>query len=264
MKNNLKRNINYIIIILSSILYIYMMFASDIKLGTGRKELENILILAIPCFMLLMYSLNTNNKKSRKKVLIFYLLFYVLALLGFTFANFRVRELITEGIMEKGYNLIPFNTIISMFDSSIGLSFALYNIIGNFLMLTPLSILLPMIDDRYKKIKNYLFITILISILIELAQYVTEIGNLDIDDFILNISGSYIFYLIIFKTKLYDHLYKLFYKITIPSKVCNIIYYILLITIIFIYSWYLNILYNNEKENNIGISNLVNISETTS
>jgi len=245
MKNNLKRNINHIIIILSSILYIFMMFASDIKLGTGRKELENILILAIPCFMLLTYSLNTNDKQTRIKVLKFYLLFYIIALLGFTFANFRDSELLTSGIMEKGYNIIPFNTIISMFEPSIRLSFALYNIIGNFLMLTPLSILLPMINDKFKKKQNYLFTIILIGLFIEITQQITKVGNLDIDDFILNISGSYIFYLIIFKTKIHDYLYKLFYKITIPSKISNIIYYVLLITTIFIYLFYLHIIYNH-------------------
>lgn len=238
-----------------------MMFESDIELGTGRKELENISILSAPCFMLLTYSLNKKDKKERRNILIFYLLFYTLALLGFTFANFRDSELITEGIMEKGYNIIPFNTIIRMFNSSLGISFALYNIIGNFLMLTPLSILLPLINDKFKKTKNYLFTIILIVFLIELVQYITKIGNLDIDDFILNISGAYIFYLILLKTKLYNHLYKLFYKVTIPSKITNIMHCILLATTILLYSWYSHMIYNDEKQNKVDPSNLVCISK---
>ena len=85
--------------ILSFIFYIFVMFNTDITLGTGKKVLENMIILALPCFMLLFYSFNVNDKTERKKILIIYLIFYLLAMIGFTFANFRDNILIDNGIM---------------------------------------------------------------------------------------------------------------------------------------------------------------------
>ena len=259
-----KEIINYFILILSFIFYIFMMFNSDITLGTGKKELENMIILALPCFMLLFYSFNIKDKVERKKILIIYLIFYLLAMIGFTFANFRDNVLIDNGIMERGYNLILFNSINQMLNSPLGLKVGLYNIIGNFLMLTPLAILLPLIDDRFKKIKNYLIVIVLLTLLIELTQFITRIGSLDIDDFILNISGSFIFYLIINKTKLNKYVYKLFYEITISKKISSIIYYLLLISIILVIVCYILLIYQREQEKKVDFSNLeCSISEKT-
>lgn len=261
MKYTTKKYINYIITILSSILYIFIMFKLDVILGTGRKELENILILAIPCFMLLVYSLKLKDKKERKQILIFYLMFYTLALLGFTFANFRNSELITEGIMKTGYNLIPFHTITVLFTSSLGFKTALYNIIGNFLMLTPLSILLPLINNKFKRITNFLITIIIVCLSIELTQYITRIGNLDVDDIILNVSGSLMIYIIIVKTKLYYIIYKIFYEYTISTKTQNIIYYTLLILNVLVYIWYTVLIYNHTKKNEIDYANISCIIE---
>ena len=87
-----------------------------------------------------------------------YLLFYILAVLGFTFANFRDNILIESGISERGFNLIPFSSIKQMLNSPLGLRVALYNIIGNFLMLTPLAILLPLVNENFKKIRYYIIV----------------------------------------------------------------------------------------------------------
>ena len=95
-----KKYINILVIIISILLYVYMMFFSEIILDTGKKELENILLLALPCFMLLFYSFSISNKLVRKRILIIYLIFYLLAMIGFTFANFRDNILIDNGIME--------------------------------------------------------------------------------------------------------------------------------------------------------------------
>lgn len=259
-----KEIINYSILILSFIFYIFMMFNSDITLGTGKKELENMLILALPCFMLLFYSFNIKDKVERKKILIIYLIFYLLAMICFTFANFRDNVLIDKGIMDRGYNLIPFSSINQMLNSPLGLKIGLYNIIGNFLMLTPLAVLLPLIDDRFKKVRNYFVTIILLSLIIELTQFITRIGSLDIDDFILNVSGSFILYLIIIKTKLNKYLYKLFYEITIPEKISNIIYYLLLVSIILVIVWYILLIYQREQEKKVDFSNLeCSINEKT-
>ena len=250
------KNINYLILITSFTFYIFMMFKSDITLGTGKKELENMIILALPCLMLLFYSFNIKDKVERKKILIIYLIFYLLAMIGFTFANFRDNILIDNEIMKRGYNLIPFSGIKQILNSPLGLKVGLYNNIGNFLMMTPLAILLPLVDNRFKKTKNYLIVIILLTSVIELTQFITKIGSLDIDDFILNVSGSFTMFLIITKTKLNKRLYKLFYEVIIPKKISNIIYYILLISIILAFIYYILLIYQRRQENKIDFSNL--------
>lgn len=232
------------------------MFFSNVTLGTGKKELENIIILALPSFMILLYSFNLKDKAERKRILIIYLLFYLLTVIGFTFSNFRNNILIDKGISNRGYNLIPFISIKQMLNTPLGLKVGLYNIIGNFLMLIPLAILLPLIFDRYKKTKYYIKIIISFCLTIEILQHITKTGNFDIDDLILNIVGSFIFYLIILKTKLFTWFYKLFYEVTIPKQISNIIYYTLLILIFIIYLWYFNLIYMRYKEMQVDFSNL--------
>ena len=58
-----KKYINYAIVFISIIYYIYLMFFSNVTLGTGKKELENMIMLIIPCFMLLFYSDSDNHTK---------------------------------------------------------------------------------------------------------------------------------------------------------------------------------------------------------
>lgn len=255
-----KKNINYIIVFISIIYYIYLMFFSNVTLDTGKKELENMIILAIPCFMLLFYSFNIKDKNKRKNILIVYIIFYVLAVLGFTFSNFRNNILIENGISERGFNLIPFSSIIQMLNSPLGLKVALYNIIGNFLMLTPLSILLPLVNEDLKKTRYYLIIIFIFSFCIEFTQYIKEIGSFDIDDLILNISGSLILFIIITKTRLFNYIYKLFYEIRIQNKIINIIYYLLLIILVTIFVLYTSLLYLRYQESIVNFSNLKCIS----
>jgi len=237
------------------------MFFSDVTLDTGKKELENMIMLAIPCFMLLFYSFNIKDKTERKHILIVYILFYILAVLGFTFGNFRDNNLIESGISERGFNLIPYSSIRQMLNSPLGLKVALYNVMGNFLMLTPLAILLPFVYENFKKIRYYLIVIFILSFCIEFAQYITEIGSFDVDDLILNVSGSLILFIIVTKTKLFNYIYKLFYEIRISRKITNIIYYLLLIILFIVFILYTSLVYLRYQESIVDFSNLKCVSE---
>lgn len=252
-----KKYINYAITFITIVYYIYLMFFSDVTLDTGKKELENMIMLALSCFMLLFYSFNVKDKEERRSILITYLLFYALAVIGFTFSNFRDNVLIDANISERGINLIPFSTIRQMLISPLGLKVALYNIMGNFLMLTPLAVLLPLIDDQFKKVRNYLIVIILCSLSIEVAQRITKIGSFDIDDLMLNVGGAFIIFLILTKAKLINYLYKLFYEVNIPKKIVNVIYYILLTILFIIYVWYSSLVYIRYQEKKADFSNLI-------
>jgi len=65
-----------------------------------------------------------------------------------------------------------------------------YEVVGNFIMLFPLGIYLPLL---YKSLKSFLtvsFVAMLVSVSIELMQLATNVRITDIDDVILNTSGA--------------------------------------------------------------------------
>lgn len=75
-------------------------------------------------------------------------------------------------------------------------------IVGNFIMLMPLGIYLPLL---YKRLSNFfvvLFVCFLVSAVIELLQLITSYRSADIDDVLLNTAGAFtgfILYKLIFK-----------------------------------------------------------------
>ena len=114
----------------------------------------------------------------------------------FTLIFLASKERINNYLSNK-VNLIPFATITEYFDSNyaiIGKSLFFENVYGNFIMTSPFTFFLPMIFDKQKKFKNFLITIIAIVIGIEILQLLTLSGAFDIDDFILNVSGSLVMY----------------------------------------------------------------------
>ena len=250
-----KKYLNIAILVISIILFILLTFVIDLDLGTGHKELENVILLALPCFLFFIISFNM-RKDDRKKILIIYLICYLVVLLGFILSNNRSSELISQGIMSKDDNLIPFHSIKQLLNSRLGLKFGLYNIAGNFLMLTPLSILLPLISDKFRKFWNMFLVLLLTPLIIEISQYLLKLGSFDIDDIILNTGGALVLFLVVNYTKLYDLLHKLFYDVKIKENIKTIIYWILVtISFCFILSRII-LIANNHKNNSVDLSNI--------
>lgn len=77
-----------------------------------------------------------------------------------------------------------------------------YEVVGNFIMLLPLGIYLPLL---YKNIKGFFSVTLvamLVSVSIELMQLATNVRITDIDDVILNTAGAslgFIIYFIVYR-----------------------------------------------------------------
>lgn len=71
------------------------------------------------------------------------------------------------------------------------------NIFGNILLLAPFGFLLPILSGHHLSIPKILLLAFWFSFSIELLQYVTGVGEADIDDLILNVFGAalgYCFY----------------------------------------------------------------------
>lgn len=88
-------------------------------------------------------------------------------------------------------NLIPFRTIIDyLFNENVIVrSFAFSNIMGNIAIFIPLGIYIPLLINK-KSIFTNSAIVALISLCVEIVQYILAIGTADVDDIILNTIGG--------------------------------------------------------------------------
>ena len=97
------------------------------------------------------------------------------------------------------YNLIPFRSMSTQIER-ITQWWALKNLLGNIIPFIPFGFLLPI---TYKKFSSTIsvFFTGLVSILLmEIFQFITKLGNFDVDDIILNMIGivcGYLMFLVI-------------------------------------------------------------------
>ena len=238
----MKKKVNLFITILSCLIYVLVMFIFDINLGTGKKELENILIIIFPCLMFLFYLLYYEKDKN---IIWYYLMLYITMLIGFTFSNNRVNYLTINNILKRENNLIPFVSMINLFKYS--KRTFLYNALGNLLMLTPLAVLLPLLSDKFKRVKNYFLCVLILTIIIESAQYIFKLGSFDIDDIILNVGGTVLFYIIIYKSKLKSIINKIFLTYKSDKKIFKYLYYLSMIFSIIVIIYYIFLIFSNLK-----------------
>lgn len=127
-------------------------------------------------------------KKKVNKVLHNLLLYsvlgvYVLILLAFLFLKRTSFQSI---------NLIPFRTILDYLNGDmIARAFAPSNLIGNIVLFLPLGVYITLLNPN-KKISVNTCLIALISVIVEIAQYMFKVGVTDIDDVILNTVGGLI------------------------------------------------------------------------
>jgi len=87
-------------------------------------------------------------------------------------------------------NLILFKTIFNYLGGNESYAIAIQNILGNIFAFGPLGFLVPILFKKCKKVKNIFFISVSVSLSIEIVQLLFNIGSCDIDDIILNVLGA--------------------------------------------------------------------------
>jgi glycopeptide antibiotics resistance protein len=87
-------------------------------------------------------------------------------------------------------NLTPFKTIIYYLSGNLNFKTAIENLLGNILAFCPMGFLLPLLSNYFKKMRYVLFISLLVSLLIEAIQLIFSVGSCDVDDIILNVLGA--------------------------------------------------------------------------
>lgn len=251
-----KIKINCLILGISIIVFVIGSNFIPFISGTGNKELEYIIILALPCFLLFSYSFGIQNKKLRRWILFLYLITYAIAVLSFVFSS-RTSIVTVNNVILNDNNFIPFRGIFKLFSSSFGIRNAIYNVIGNLLMLTPLAILLPRLFSSFNNILKYSITIIIITIFIEVIQLIFNIGSFDVDDILLNFIGSLLFYYLCNKTRITKVLDNIFINKIYNNKIIVVVYYILLIINILMLIYYTLDIKQSYQDNQVDISKLV-------
>lgn len=134
----------------------------------------------------------------------FFFTLYVAILLYILFArygnNFSMSVTDITNRLSTSVNLKPFYTIGSYLkaleNGNINRAVVKVNLIGNFFLFMPY----PLFISAFSKWKNTFWIIMLTSltvIAVEVTQIITGLGSLDVDDFILNVSGALIAYILL-------------------------------------------------------------------
>lgn len=146
------------------------------------------------------------HKKLTPVMELFKVLFfiYILGLVYYTFLP--VIFIPGRDIFNHRINIMPVKETILMFQRDY--SFARYNVIGNILLLIPFGFFIPLM---YKNTQRLWIVTLcgcLFSVTIESIQYLLFIRVTDIDDIILNTSGTVIGYILYKLFKWFIHFIK--------------------------------------------------------
>lgn len=229
----IKNRINFIkniIIAINIVIYFYLVFIGRNQYFYGMNYFKCILFMLINCAFIYISGILINEEKTYKSNNTLYIALFGILLFSFTFIIARPKLHFYTWSYGGQYTL--FDTIKSQLRHGSNLSI-LKNIIGNSLMLIPLSFLLMTRNKKFNNILKQSLITFPIIILIEVLQAFTHTGSFDIDDIFLNYMGTVIFTFLVTRFDIIGKVRKLFYTdFKLNDKIKTLIFYISLIIII--------------------------------
>ena len=227
MKNKIIKNF---ILIISILIYIYLVFIGRNQYIYNISYTKIILFVLLICLMIYLYDIINNKEKIYNNNIKWYIALYLLLLISVTFFIGRTDIKFYNWWYRGQYE--PLHTILSHFKYGT-ITLILKNIIGNSIMLIPLSFLLMIKNKKYKNIFSQTLIILPLIIIIEVLQAYTHVGVFDIDDILLNYFGTIIFTFLITRFSIIDKIKKLFYTdYNIKQNIKNILFYISIIILI--------------------------------
>lgn len=227
MKNKIIKNF---ILIISILIYIYLVFIGRNQYIYNISYTKIILFVLLICLMIYLYGIINNKEKIYNNNIKWYIILYFLILISVTFFIGRTDIKFYNWWYRGQYE--PLHTILSHFKYGT-ITLILKNIIGNSIMLIPLSFLLMIKNKKYKNIFSQTLIILPLIIIIEVLQAYTHVGVFDIDDILLNYFGTIIFTFLITRFEIINKIKKLFYTdYSIKQNIKNILFYISIIILI--------------------------------
>lgn len=138
--------------------------------------------------------MSRKKPKSALQVIFFIYIFIMLYLLFFRKSRYAGGTYMEN--LSMNVNLIPFYSIRQYFDlifkqsNPYLLPYAVVNLVGNIAVFVPFGFLLPVMVKQAEKPAVFLLISAGCIVMVELTQLFTLRGSCDIDDLILNLTGS--------------------------------------------------------------------------
>ena len=166
----------------------------------------------------------TKDPQEKSKIREFWLrilfIIYCILLITILFLNNEYRMYDFHGININTFsrehfetiNIIPFSTIIGyiygLLFKDVSTSIVIINLVTNLLLFSPMGFFIPLLfKNRITNIKQFIILIIILSLFVEILQFITYRGSTDIDDIILNTMGAIIVYALM-KTKLVKKILK--------------------------------------------------------
>lgn len=173
---------------------------------TGYTLKNTLVILVIPIYLIVIVLLTFSKRKSNKNINIakeVFKFFCMCDILLIIALNLFPIGLPSIGKTTITNNYIPFRYILSPLKA-----LPIY-MIGNFVAFLVLGFCLPSLCERFKNIKTFIVLSLLICIVVEslkLTEYSLNVayGSFDITDVILNALGILIGYFIYFLLSKYN------------------------------------------------------------
>ena len=151
------------------------------------------------------------NRTAGQMWLRFFFLVYGAAMLWLLFGQ-RIGEGVSYADyfarLENNINLTPFVTLrlywrILHNSTNPGLlQHAVINLVGNVVMFIPLGVFLPGIFIKKPNFLKVFYVVAGMIVLVEILQFFSLLGSLDVDDLILNLAGATVGYIL---WKLWKH-----------------------------------------------------------
>ncbi len=181
----------YILSILSFLLYLRFEYDPNIELNYFVR----LFIVVIASIFIIIGNkiygnnyvekINDKKKVTRFSQIVVFIYYIILIFNMGLFARYSSVE---------SYNLIPFKSIIEIFNNSSTYSIII-NILGNLLVFMPLEYFIIELFKVNKLLINFV-LSFTIILLLELAQFIFKVGVFDIDDLILCTFGMMMFYIV--------------------------------------------------------------------
>ena len=220
----------YSILSINILIYIYLLFIGRNQYLYNISYFKCILYMLLTSLFIYISGLILKREKEYKFNIIVYIILYLLLLFSVTFCVGRESLKFYNWWYAGQYT--PFNTVISQIKYG-SINSIIKNVLGNSIMLIPLSFLLMLKNLKYKNIFKQSIITLPIIIGIEILQAFTHTGYFDIDDIILNYLGTLIFTFLITRFKLVDKIRTLFFTdFNLNIKIKYIVFYFTLVLLI--------------------------------
>ena len=207
--------ISVIIYLLVIFFFLYYLKFTYTDVAWGERYLFHLFVTIIFSSMIIFANWNLysnyfdkeiDKNKIKKKTYSILLVFYIMMILNMTIFDRHMHSFVWQGwdnyYKYGGMNIIPFRTILKYFIDikQYWPRFFIINIFGNIVVFMPVQYFMVKVFGKLS-LKKYLLINIIMISLIEILQFVTSCGSLDVDDLILNVFGMSIVYYIYIKRK---------------------------------------------------------------